>query len=393
MNLPILRTSERSDFKRCPWKWYHGWVEGLTEVMPRPTAADFGSGLHLCLAEWYIPGRKRGKDPRKTWEKWMDGQYGKFVRVDDLADPEHDGQAKYEDARELGLIILEGYLKQYGRDRHIEVIAPEQRFSIRIPHPNRKIRRAIVRYVGTFDLVYRDLDTGAIYVLDSKSTNKNLERFLMDVSWSEQFMGYSAVATASMRRQKLIEPNERVHGFTYNLLARKKPDDRPIGPDGFRHNQPQKKHYLEALAQHVELSAAVGLPLEKMTIPQLQSAAKDYGIEVFGDVSARQSAPLFLRDTILRTAAENRRQVQRIGEEALHMRAVRNGRLPILKNPTVDCGWQCDFKGLCEIDENNGDYEYFRDTVFEKHDPYADHREGAENSKTSVAARKRTGVK
>lgn len=387
MALPILRTSERSDYKRCPWMWHHGWEQGLTLRDPRPTAADFGSGLHLCLAEFYIPGRKRGKDPRKTWLKWMAGQHGQFVRVDDLSDPEHDGQAKFEDARELGLAILEGYLAKYGNDETIEVIAPEQRFQVRIPHP--KISgKAIVMYAGTFDLVYRDLETGQVYILDTKSTNKNLERFLIDTTWSGQFMGYSAVATTTLRQQGFIGPRERVHGFTYNMIARRKPDDRPKDDQGYATNKPEKKHYFTALAPHYAEAE-----LKKMTIPALEDLATLHKIRVLGERSARQQGPLFLRETVTRTVAENKQQIRRIGEEALHMRAVRGGRLPILKNPTDTCGWQCDFHGLCEIDENNDDYEYFRDTVYKTHDPYADHRADAQNSKTSVAARRKTGVK
>lgn len=391
----MLRTSERSDFKRCPWKWFHAWELGLRQIDPRPNAADFGSGLHLCLAEHYKPGKKRGPHPVTTWKKWMADQQGQFVRVDDPNETEGEGVAKYEDALALGIEMLECYIDKWGSDRNWTIIAPEQRFSIKIPHPQIS-NRSIVLYVGTFDGIYRDEDTGLIHILETKSTNKNLDKFMIDVQWAEQRMAYSAVATQTMRTQGKIGSKESVRGITYNLLRRAKQDDRPIGPDGRRHNKPTREHCYTALVgtdpTDSQPSGWTEAALKKMTIDEMQSIAAAQMFEIFGEVSARQPTSWFMRETLANTAKERAAQLVRIGEEALHMQDLRTGRRPVMKNPTMDCSWQCEFFQLCQIDESGDDYEYFRDSVFQKTDPYADHRLAAINSKISVINKRKSGV-
>lgn len=384
MALPLLRTSERNAFKRCQWMWYHEYRLGLKEIDPKPTAADFGSGMHWCAARWYKPGKKRGIDPRESWEQWCADHKNQYVRTDDF---DEDGPATFEDVRELGIMLWDVYLAEYGNDDHINVIAPEQRFRMRIPHPT-IAGRTIVVYVGTFDLIYRNEDTGEIEILETKNTNRNLERYMQDTFWAEQFAGYAAVATDSMRRKGKIKPTESVTGFTYNLIRRAKPDTRPVNDKGQACNKPVKNHYIEALCglENPDNTSEQSDPLQadrlqKLKLEDLAALAAIMGVTVLGDVSARQSGPMLMRETYRRTTQENKRQIERIGEEALHMRAVRNGALPILKTPTMDCGWQCRFFQLCQIDENGDDYDYFKATVFEQLDPYADHRSGATNSK------------
>ena len=67
------------------------------------------------------------------------------------------------------------------------------------------------------------------------------------------------------------------------------------------------------------------------------------------------------------------------------MDAIRSGGLPLTKAPGDHCGW-CDFKELCDVDEQGGDVENYARAAFRQRDPYADHRAGAANSKTSVGA-------
>src|SRR5438874_2584125 len=69
--LPLLRTSERGSFRRCPQRWWWGTVEGLS---PRESAIPlwFGTGWHLIMAHHYCgPGKKRGKTPLKVWREYV----------------------------------------------------------------------------------------------------------------------------------------------------------------------------------------------------------------------------------------------------------------------------------------------------------------------------------
>lgn len=351
MDLPVIRTSERSSFKQCPQQWWWGWHEGLRRPEDGDfSAADFGTGIHLALAEWYIPGRKRGRDPRDTWEQFIKDNRRVVVRTLD-----DDGIAKFENAADLGTIVLTEYLKEYGDDEDWEIIAPEQTFSVLIPDPdpygigrNGGPTKAVARFVGTIDLVFRRLSDGKIFILDTKTC----QSIPMSFEWLEmddQNAGYQAVATHTLREQGLIGPKETVRGMVYNYLRKAKPDDRPTDELG-------------------------------------RSLNKD------GSVSKRQPTKRFHREWIERTNTERKRTIKRIGEEVIWMNEVRSGRLPVIKRTNPNCKF-CDFFDLCTTDEQGGDTEEFKKLAFTRHDPYADHRDGAINSKTSVANKIMTGVK
>jgi len=63
----------------------------------------------------------------------------------------------------------------------------------------------------------------------------------------------------------------------------------------------------------------------------------------------------------------------RIRQEAKEMRLVRQGKLPIYKNPTKDCDWDCPFKEACELHEMGGDWESVLELEFDTWNPYSDH--------------------
>ena len=71
-------------------------------------------------------------------------------------------------------------------------------------------------------------------------------------------------------------------------------------------------------------------------------------------------------------------QIKHIKDDALHMNAVRNGLLPVTKNPTTDCSRDCPFFQMCELHEQgHSGWMDFRDSVYVVEDPYKDHRKSA----------------
>jgi Zierdtviridae exonuclease len=118
--------------------------------------------------------------------------------------------------------------------------------------------------------------------------------------------------------------------------------------------------------------------LGKKKLDELESIAAAHHFLVLGDRSKVQPGPLFMREEIHRTSAEQRTQLRRIQSEALHMQAVREGLLPIVKNPTRDCSWDCDFFNVCELQERGGDYKTTIEVAFKQEDPYADHRKSTD---------------
>jgi hypothetical protein len=323
--LPLLRTSERIAFRRCPMRWWWGYREGLKPQGPPNIKLWFGQGVHLGLALWYQPGQKRGIDPRITWRKFV-GEDIEFIRhnYSDKYDP-----ADYEDAGDFGEELFTNYLEYWGRDRKWDVIAPEQTFEVIVPDWEGK---PIVRLVGTFDGVYRDLDDGQLKLMEHKTAAQIDTKHL---PLDDQGGTYITVASHTLREQKLIGPNESITEITYNFLRKAKKDVRPVNADGLSLN-------------------------------------KD------GTVSKNQPTPLFRRETLTRTRQEQRSKLEQIANETEAMNLYRDGTLGLFKNSTKDCSWDCDFYNMCELHEGNPeDALEFRNAVFRVEDPYLDHRKSA----------------
>lgn len=358
--IPLLRNSERYSFKRCQAAWNWGWNHGLVPRNTRQDARWFGTGIHLVLAEFYTPpgkdGFKRGRDPLETWEEFCAGQ-NVLLKAGDYYDD--DAEYEFVQARELGIAMLTAYMAEYGGDPHWEVLMPETRFKANIPFTKDQLDRhvpnffsttenIITKIVGTFDMPVIDhsFPKPRVMIVDHKTTNKreNTKHLVKD----DQAGTYIAVGTGYLRRQNLIGPQEAIDGMIFNYLRKAKPSDKPRNAAG-------------------------------------QVLNKD------GSVSKVQPAPLFWREQVMRGKTNRMRQIRRIAEDAEAIAYARQGAVPILKSPGEHCNW-CDFSDLCDIDENGDDVEGFIEAVFKKQDPYADHRDGAINSKISVDNKKESGV-
>jgi len=385
-NLPMLRTSERKDFKRCVQRWYWRWRMGLFPRQQRYNALWFGTGIHLALERWYVPGVTRGVDPRETWAEFVEDQIGYVKALVVEGETPEDTIEVWVEAGDLGHDMLSNYLHHFGKDDSWEVISAEQNFNLLIAKPEPKskavvpiARTPIVRYLGTFDLVARDLNTRQIWLWDHKTAKSiRTDHLPMD----DQAGSYWAVADHVLRKQKLILPRERINGILYNFLLKSPPDPRPVDELGRSTNNPVKKHYIWALMRKqgfvVEADPQFPETFAKMnkeySLAELKSETDRQGIHVLGDVSKQQPTPRFKRHPVNRTRAERNTQIERIGSEATVMNMYRDGGLPLTKNPTRDCTWDCDFRNLCELHESGGDTESFISDIYVRDDPYAAHR-------------------
>lgn len=353
--IPLIRNSERSDFKACQQRWWWRWVEGLVPAMPRHDARAFGSAWHLALAEYYTPppgaknGFTRGRDMHETWDEAM-GEVYNTIPVGLMGE---EYEREWVDSKILGHMMIDGYMNRWHGDPQWEVLMPEQRFRARITFNARQSKRSqshwlslglqnrayIGEIVGTFDMPIRDHSDGHIKIVDHK-TAAAYDPVLSYLIKDDQAGVYIAVGTQALRAAGYIDENEAITGMIFNFARKTKYDDRPQN----------------ALGQYLN---------------------KD------GSVSKKQPAPYFWRENVERTKANRLRQLSRIADDIEQMQTIREGLLGITKAPGRQCSW-CDFKDLCDIDEDGGDVEQFKKDVFKRTDPYADHREGAINSKATV---------
>jgi hypothetical protein len=375
MSVPILRTSERKLFKQCQSAWWWAYREGLRRKGVEATALWFGTGVHLALEKWYKPGRIRGVQPAETFKTFA-GESLRSIKTK-MADMETDTVAEYENGAELGVVLLEEYVKHYGADDSWDIIQPEQEFHLPIPYPpeeRQKLYQAgsediLVDYHGRYDAVYRDLEDGKVKLLETKTARSISTTHLpMD----DQAGSYWAIAGMYLRRQGLIRPKEELHGITYNFLRKGMPYEGPRDAEGYATNKPQKQHYTAAF-EAAGLAVPKGIKLEEMEALRIENRMPP----VLGERSKVQPAALFQRHTVWRTSAERRTQLRRIQDEALQMELLRDGSMTRTKTPGQHCSW-CQFNTVCSLEENGGDWQSTKRVAYRVEDPYGVYRKSTE---------------
>jgi hypothetical protein len=324
---PILRNSERTTFRRCPQKWWWSYREGLVGRYEQANALWFGTGVHVALAQWYRPGKRRGLRLDVAWDQWVQDDI-RDIRTAISDDFQED---VFVDAKALGDAMLMGYYKKYDYDEKWDVIQTEQTFQVEIPDPD-KPGKVLVVLAGTFDGVFYDADTGEVWLMEHK-TAKQISTAHLEMD--DQAGTYWMVASSVLQDEGILKKNQQIAGIRYNYLRKGMPDER---------EQDSRGRYLNKN----------------------------------GTISKVQPSPLFVRLDIERGPRERGHQLQKIQDEAIWMREIRKGRLPIIKNVDWTCYWQCPFFEMCQLHEH-GDkgWETYRDAMYTRRDPYSDHRKSA----------------
>lgn len=318
----LVRNSERQSYKRCRQRWWWSYVE---RNQPKNTskALRFGDLVHQALEAYYIPGRKRGPHPAKTFTHLYQEQLkvkSQFGYKDD--------EGEWVDAGVLGVAILEHYVETYGPEKHIEILLPEMAFQYDLTNP--KNGKYVCTAVGKLDIVYRDHNMPAkssIGLMDHKTAASISTTHL---ALDEQAGTYWAVAPLFLRQKGLLADDQDIAHILYNFIRKAAKDERPRN--------------------------AAGLYLNKD-----------------GSVSKKQPPPYFQREKVYRDDADRENILRRIMMEAWEMEQVKKGKLPVYKHPTRDCSWDCPFVAPCELHETGSDHEELLQLDFVKWDPYADH--------------------
>lgn len=318
--LQIITMSERRDLKRCLFRWWWRYREGL-DSRNLNEKLWFGIGIHEALAVYFGKGTRRYLSKAlDVWHAYCDDdELSQAVRMrGKLEDP-----AEYTLARDLGAVMLKGHHETWNGSRDLDVIITEQEFSIPIPSIYSGEGLA-GRFCSTFDGVARDKRHDRIVLLEHK-TAANVSPRGLEVN--EQGTAYNAAANLILHEMGLISKKEEIDYILWNILAKRLPDERPTNREGLSLN-------------------------------------KD------GSISKQQPAPLFYREPVYRTRGERINVMHAIASELEHIRAYKEGELPLTKNHTEDCSWDCSFYNMCLLHDQNADWEEFRDAMFQIKDPY-----------------------
>ena len=412
IDLPLLRQSERGDFKQCMWKWDKRWNDGLVPAMPKLDALWFGTLWHLLWATVYTP--PEGKDgftraitePSEIHALWDELTKNAYSTVSGQPYWGDDQELEWNDAKTLGHIMIDGQLKEWNLDPGWEVLCPEQRFGANVPYnayQNENLVKLsndfayavssyfpqgkhIARIVGTYDVPIRDHSepgTPKIKIVDWKTISKR--QSLKQLNKDDQTGTYLITARAALFGLGLIRADEPCEYMIFSFARKAKPPEETklVDEYGRIRNKPQKNHYVLA----INTATGVESVTTKDTIKTLETIAQEMKLTVFGEVSKNQGSPLFWREVVRRNKANRANQMRRMADEAEMIALARGGLIPILKSPGDHCNW-CPYTDLCDIDEDGGDTETFIKDVFKYEDPYGDHRAGADNSKRSILDRR-----
>lgn len=340
----LIRTSERTSFKRCRQAWDWGYNERLKPIQERP-ALRFGTLVHKAMELRYPPGIKRGPRPAETFEKIYRAEQTKLE--EEYPEMMRDAEGDWEEMLDIGVDMLEGYVELYGRDEDWKVLASEMTFQVPVLPPDWLIdrweltkaqaKRPLFYYVGTIDGVWQNRMDGGVRVRDYKTTSGDPEaegrnKGVLD----EQTTAYWTWGVDWLISKKILKPREQqaLDGMLFEFMRKAKRDARPQNAQGQYLNQD-------------------------------------------GSVSKKQPPKAFHRELVYRGETDRENARTRAVQEYIEMTAVREGRAAVYKSPgssypDMQCR-ACAFRDICELHEIGADWESLRDATMATWDPYDAH--------------------
>jgi hypothetical protein len=359
----LFRGSERKAYRECRLEWHWKYDLRLNPPVTRG-ALEFGRGVHKALEVHYPPGRKRGPHPAKAFDQWMDANDANFAQWDE--------EGNRHDARELGVTMLEEYVRLYGDEDHILIVQPEM--PMRVPVFDKQ-GRYLCTWVGRSDALYEDLSLRhgkrrRLGFMEHKTAKSIDQEVRVNSGYGDQGLGYAWAGSRFLATAGLLPPGECVDHVLFNWLRKALPDERPRNAEGHALNKPSKDALLTWCADN-----GIEVP-KKATVDILTVLIESVGGDPaqLGEVSQRQGTPNFHRQRLDYGDHEMEQTSWRIAAEAWERSQVRQGKLPIYKNPAQHCSW-CDFKEACELHEMGGDWKSVLELEFEQWDPYEGHEE------------------
>jgi hypothetical protein len=363
----MVRNSERSDFTDCRWRWWQAYMERIRPVGGGMDALVFGDIIHRAQAAYYIPERNRkqvvrGPHPAITVEKIFNALElsARRRQIPSIIDTE---SSEWVDAKELGIGMMEAYVKHYGNDEKVFVVYPEMPFQYDVFTDDGKY---ICTLVGTTDALIRDRSTWEMGLFEHKTAAQIQTSHLM---LDEQASTYWTIIPMWLREQGVLKPDQDLHFMWYNFMRKTViSDDRPRNAQGAVLKKTTMAQMREALEKK-DIIKVKGLKREEL-IALCESNEIDW--PQLAEVAATQPADLFHRETVPRNYFQRTSTMHRIMAQVREMQLVRHGQLEVYKRPSKNCGW-CQYKDLCEIDDMGQDTEDFVEAAFYHWNPYRDH--------------------
>lgn len=383
-----LRTTERRTFTACRQKWWWSFIEGL-RTKEVSNAFRFGGLVHEALGTgapelgytpWYKPGVKRGTHPAKTFAALYDAQIEAGLSEFTVRQDDEDSN----DARTLGITMLDEYVARYGNDEHMRIVAPEFAAQVNVTDVHGKpmlvpdidgTKKPLV-YVMEFDAVYEDLNNGRLGLLETKTAAAIGTRHLGMDEQAGSYYTFAPVVLAAILK-KLGKSD--IDFILYNFLRKAMPDLRPQNEKGQRLNKPTKEALISFLVSKGRADVRQSMKVDELRAMVL---SEHQNPDLLGEPSKTQPPENFVRHPVYRSNVARDNTLQRVRMQAWEMGQVRIGKLPVYKNPAGTWPDQhcagCEFRDICELHEEGSDWEELRDLTMTVWDPYEAHHDEKE---------------
>lgn len=321
-DLPIIRSHERMDFKRCPKKWYWKWRRGLVPRAASFGALELGTWMHEALAAWYCNGKRRdGK-----LEDWFRQFATESIRNAESANaPERVLDSAYH-LLELGAAMAKAYQHKYGDDPDLDIIGSEIPLEFTISDKDGML--LAVHHLKP-DQVFRW--NGAVWLLETKTAATIRTEYL---TIDDQARPYGAMAEQALRKIGIIRKSEQFAGILYNFLRKALPDSRPQNTNGQYLNRDGSVSKRQPPAYFRRFPVRMTRRAKQITLARLQS-------ETIGITDLAT----FLRTGTIRSEHLNKTQ---------HW----------------SCPKHCQFFKICEAEEQGADIRQMEQMLYIRRNPY-----------------------
>lgn len=334
VDLPVIRSSERMDYKRCPKRWFWRWRMGLVPRVPTFGALELGQWMHSGLATWYgLGGKRRNGSLAELFVAAAEEAISKAmigVRIpQEILD-------KSDELIALGEAMAKAYQAHYGYDSKIKIIRTELPLEYTFSGINGQV---IAIHKFKPDAVYLD-HNGDIWLLEHKTAKQiQTEHLVID----DQARPYAAMAERALINAGYLQKGQKFRGIMYNFLRKALPDERPQNTAGQYLNQD-------------------------------------------GSVSKRQPPAYFVRKPVTFTNKAKAITLERVRDETaaitLKTLELRIGELSpnrIPKTQHKSCPKTCPFFDMCVMEENGIDIRDIRRIKYKRQDPYLYEEESTED--------------
>lgn len=329
MSLPVIRSHERMDFKRCQRKWFWHWRKGLVPKNKSFGALDLGTWVHDAFAVWYLPATAK-----REVRRW--GVLSEHFHTIARAAIERSKEtvpdfvlAEADELYALGLAMMEAYEKHYGRDERVSVVKPEIPLEFDFSDEEGTV---FAKHKLKPDMLYRDTETGKLWLMEHKTAKTvKVDHLAID----DQARPYGAMSERALRRAGLFKKGDRLAGINYNFIRKGMPDERETDAEG-------------------------------------RALNKD------GTVSKRQPAPFFARYPVFMSTGAKAQTLLRLRAEVALITTVtdylRRGELRpsmLTKTPHKSCPRFCDYFEMCKLEEEGADISVMQRSAYRIENPYA----------------------